>query len=161
VPRKALLVAVLVLATGGAFAAFALGGGGAPASERGGAPSSFAWQGTPLEIEPEAGLEDDHIVSGVLRNTGLRAAELQASALQVVDADGRPLRTAARFLHNFAHGIYSPEMIKRDGPPPDAERRRLGEIAAVRPGESVPVTVSWRGAGATALDVGGATVRLP
>jgi hypothetical protein len=159
VPRAALLVLVLLLA-GGALTAVSLGVDEAPA-QGGAAPTAFAWEGTPLDVEPEPGLPDDHIVSGVLRNTALRAAALEADDLRVLDEDGRPLKTSARFLHNFAHGIYSREMIKRDGPPPSEERRRLGEIATVRPGATVPVTISWRGKGGATLDLGGATVPLP
>jgi hypothetical protein len=47
---------------------------------------------------------------------------------------------------------------------PEHQARRLGAVAVVEPGESVPFTVSWRlrGGGAPAsADLGTATVALP
>jgi hypothetical protein len=160
VRRVVLTLVALAVAVGGPLLALTAGGG---ADDRGGAPAAFAWEGEPQAIAPEAqaAAREDHIVLGRLRNTSLRTAELDVERVRVLDADGRALKTSVRFLHNFAHGIYSHEMVFRDGTPPSAERRRLGEIATVRPGASVPFTVSWRGRGAVAVDLGGATVPLP
>ena len=158
--RAALAVAAAAIAVGGPVLAVTASGD-ADGQDGGRTPSALAWDGKPLDIEPEASLPDDHIVLGKLRNTSLRAAELDVERVRVLDGDGRPLKTSARFLHSFAHGIYSAEMVFRGGPPGDFERRRLGEIATVKPGASVPLTVSWRGKGAEVVDLGGATVELP
>lgn len=151
------LCAVVVL--GGPLLAMAGGADPEPDRQRGSAPAAFAWQGAPVAVKPEGG-GDAGIVTGKLRNTSLRPAELDVSKVRVLDADGRALDSSARFLQSFAHGIYSREMIFRDGAPPSAERRRLGEIATVNPGDALPLTVSWRGAAAV-VDLGGPTVPLP
>lgn len=159
--RRALIVAALALGVGAPLGAFALAGDEAPAEDKAQPPTALAWAEPPREIAPEPGLEDDHILIGRLRNTALRSAGLDVERVRVRTAGGRELKTSTRFLHVFAHGIYSADMINRNGPPPDSERRRLGEIATVRPGDTVPITVSWRGDGAAELDLGGATIPLP
>lgn len=157
--RKAVLaVAALVVAVGGLLLALSAGTDDGARAE---SSVTLAWVAAPLDVQPEQGLEGDHILVGRLRNTSRRTAELDAERVRVLDADGRQLKTSARFSHTYAHGIYSAEMTYREGPPPSSERRRLGEIATVRPGAQVPVTVSWRGEGAARIDLGGATVEIP
>jgi hypothetical protein len=41
------------------------------------------------------------------------------------------------------HQLYPPRDAPREGEP-DFLRERLGEVATVRPGDEVPLVVSWR-----------------
>lgn len=126
--------------------------------------ASLGWAGVP-QVTKVPELPRDRILTGRLANESLRPAELDVDRVRLVDARGRDVRSTARFLSNFAHGLFSAESINLYGKPGDGERRRLGEIATVKPGESVPITLSWRvpsGAAAPiAVDFGGSTVELP
>lgn len=157
------LVAVAALATAAAVLLPLIGGGddGTPARPAG---SAIGWQGKPLSIDVPA-LPRDHIVTGRLVNRSLRAAELDVEQVRLFDPRGRALRSTARFSAQFAHGLYPPDSSENGGKTSDFERRRLGEIATLRPGQTIPVTLSWRvPAGAAppvTVDLGPATLRLP
>ena len=98
------------------------------------------WKDEPLLIEvPE--LPRDRILTGQVRNTSLRAVDLEAGRVQILDARGRRLKATALFAQGFNHGLYPPSM-KIEGS--EFERRRLGRIATIKPGQSVPLTLSWR-----------------
>ncbi len=124
----------------------------------------LGWDGEPRVVRVAA-LPRDRVLSGRLENQSLRPATLDTARAQVIDADGRALRSTVRFLASFAHGLYTPESINRSGPPGEAERRRLGELATLKPRESVAITVSWRlaPAGATPVRIAfvGSFVDLP
>lgn len=125
--------------------------------------AGLAWEGTPRLITVKE-LPNDRILAGRLVNGSLRTARLDVERIRVVDAAGRAVRSSVRLLSHFAHGVYSPDSINRHGAPGEAERRRLGEIATLRPRESVPITVSWRvppGSPApVAIDLGPSRVTL-
>lgn len=126
--------------------------------------ATLGWDGEPrLMGVPE--LPSDQILSGRLANESLRPTDLDVERVRILDGDGRVLRSTARFASSFAHGLFSAESINLYGKPGDGERRRLGEIATVKPRESVPVTLSWRiapgGGEAETVDFGGARVALP
>lgn len=82
---------------------------------------------------------------------------------RVLDAEGREVESSVIFLAAFAHGLLpaseKPDVIG------DPERRRLGQIATVRPGQAIPVTVSWRvpegGRQPVRVDFGPAEIKLP
>jgi hypothetical protein len=136
------------------------GGGTGPRPVR----ATLGWDGSPqLTSVPE--LPRDRILTGRLANESLRPAKLDVDDAKVLDAAGRELRSTVRFAAAFAHGLYSAESINRYGKPGEGERRRLGEIATVNPGESVPLTLSWRlrpdGTRAAAVEFGGSRVSLP
>lgn len=98
----------------------------------------LAWKG---EVQVFAsGIPTDEILYSAIENTSLRDVELEADRVRVLDADGRPLKASARFIASFAHGIFP----WSDGDPGEFERRRLGEIATVKPGQVVPITLAWR-----------------
>jgi hypothetical protein len=148
-------IALLLAGTAGLLMA---GEGG-----RGAAPSraEIAWEARPqLILVPE--LPDDRIVSGRIRNGSLRPVDLEADRIQIVDADGRRLRSSARFLQSFVHGLY-PASMQVEGS--KFERTRLGKIATVKPGQALPLTVSWRephgGATAVEIRVAGGSLALP
>lgn len=135
--RLRLAAAAAVATVAGTATVVAAGGAGDGA--RPGVP--LDWSGTPrVSTVPE--LPRDRILTGRLKNTSTRDLRLEADAVRLVDADGRPLRSTARFAAAFGHGLYSP----RDAPDEvaAAEQARLGTAVVVRRGQSVPVTLSWR-----------------
>jgi hypothetical protein len=101
-----------------------------------------AWDGNPIVVrQPE--LPRDTIVSGKISNKGDDALKLDAAEVRVVGVDGEAVQSTARFSTGVTHQLYPP----REGPrekDPDFLRERLGEIATVKPGASVPLVVSWR-----------------
>ena len=121
----------------------------------------LAWQAEPLLIRvPE--LPRDRILAGRVRNTSLRPVDLDAERIQIVDAEGRPLRSTARFLQGFVHGLYPASMRVKGS---KFERTRLGKIATLKPGQDLPLTLSWRlpSGGAEPVEVrfGGGSLSLP
>jgi hypothetical protein len=109
-----------------------------------------------------AELPEDRILTGRVRNTSLRPVDLSVDRIEIVDARGQRLRSTARFLQTFAHGLYPPSMHVKGG---KLERTRIGQIATVKPGQDLPLTLSWRLASSTAqpLEVrfGGGSLALP
>ena len=110
-----------------------------------------------------SGVKTDRILAGQLENTSLRDIEIDVEDIRVLDAEGREVQSATRFLATFAHGIFPwsqrPEVMG------DFERRRLGEIVTLKPGRSAPITLSWRlkaGAAPPArVDFGAVELDLP
>lgn len=123
---------------------------------------ALAWSG-PTRIAKVALLPRDRVLTGRLRNTSLRPLRLDADDVRVLDADGRTVRSAARFAAGFGHALYSPADAPDEVPARQAER--LGEALTVRPGETVPVSVGWRvepgGGQPVELRVGKAALALP
>lgn len=137
------------------------GGGGGSSPE----PAEVAWEGKPIVVrQPE--LPDDTIVSGTIRNSTGRALELDADDVRLLDGDGNEVSEhTARFGTGVTHQLYPPRDTPKEGNP-DFLRRRLGEIATVKRGETVPLVVSWRLSPGQAPPVrvelgGGLSVELP
>ena len=83
--------------------------------------------------------------------------------MRVLGADGTEIRSSARFLAGFAHPLFAWSQEPKDVG--DFERRRLGEIVTIEPGQTAPLVLSWRLAGggdrAERADFGPATITLP
>jgi hypothetical protein len=124
-------------------------------------PVRLAWKDSPRMIRV-AELPNDRILTGRVRNTSLRPVDLSVDRIVIVDARGKRLASTARFLQAFAHGLYPPSMHVKGG---KFERTRMGQIATVKPGQDLPLTLSWRLASSTAqpLEVrfGGGSLALP
>jgi len=98
------------------------------------------WKSKPnLILVPE--LPRDRILTGQIRNASLRAVDLESERVQILDADGRSLRATALFSQHFSHGLYPWSMRVKGS---EFERRRIGKIATIKPGQAVPLTISWR-----------------
>ena len=134
---------------------------GAVPKYRTGGPVRLAWKDAPQMIRVAA-LPDDRILTGHVRNTSLRPVDLSVDRIEIVDAHGKRLASTARFLQNFAHGLYPPSMHVKGG---KLERTRIGQIATVKPGQALPLTLSWRLTSATAQPLqvrfGGGSLALP
>jgi len=131
--RGALVLAVLAAAAV-ALGLAAAGGGGERAAR-------LTWASPPRHLTPRA-LPADTILSGEVRNDGLATAALRAADVRVLDASGRPLPAAARFLEAYAPG-------------------GAGRAATLAPGRTAPLTVAWRGAGARRIVLGSMTLGIP
>ena len=98
------------------------------------------WKAEPdLILVPE--LPRDRILTGQVRNASLRAVDLEAERIRILDAEGRDLKASARFSQSFSHGLYPWSMHVKGS---KFERSRIGEIATIKPGQAVPLTLSWR-----------------
>jgi hypothetical protein len=99
----------------------------------------LAWAGRPT-ILSQAGLPD-RVLRGTVRNDGVRPLSLVAKDLRLLDRDGRRVPGVATFIAGYAHSNYPPT---REPRLPEAEERRLGRRALLRPGESGSLTLAWR-----------------
>jgi hypothetical protein len=131
---RARLAAVVAVVAAAAVAVALVFAGGA-----GGDDGVLAWKG-PVRIF-DSGIPTDKILYTQVRNASLQEVDLVAKDVRALDADGDEVFSATRFLAAFAHGIFPYSERRNAG---DFERRRLGEIARLKPGESMPVTLSWR-----------------
>jgi hypothetical protein len=133
---RALALASAVVLSVAALAISACGGGDdrEPAG-------SLRWVKTPVLVKPET-LPNDRIVAGIVRNDGQNRADVVAKQLKLRTAGGGQVPANAAFIQSFAHGMYPPTRLP-GGKEPISEQLRLGQIARVLPGKSVPLTVSW------------------
>ena len=150
------LVAAVALVAAAAILTPALLAGSA-----GGEATSLEWQGK-VEVF-DSGVKTDEILYSKVRNSSLRDVDLDVEDVKVYGKDGEPVQASVRFLAAFAHGIF-PWSQKPD-PLGDFERRRMGEIATLKPGQAVPITLAWRvpkGAPRPArVDLGPAELKIP
>ena len=150
------LVAAVALAAAVAIAAVVLLTGSA-----GGDAGRLEWHGKVRVFD--SGVPTDEILYSEVRNASLDDVDLDVTDVKVYDAEGRPVRASARFLAAFAHGIFP--WSQRPKPLGDFERRRLGEVATLKPGQAVPITLAWRvpkGADRPArVDLGPAELKIP
>ena len=129
-PARALAVAAALLA--------ACGEEGPP---KGSGP--LQWKETPVLTVAAPTLPDDRILAGTVVNEGFgRELALDATKVQVRDADGRKLESFALYSHTYAHGLYGASEAP-DGPLGE-DRRRLGYVRTVRVREEAPLTVTYR-----------------
>lgn len=114
--------------------------------ERDGAPQAatddaqLQWKGKPsLILVPS--MPRDRILTGSVRNASLRAVDLESERVEILDEAGHRLKATALFAQHFSHGLYPWSMHVKGS---KFERRRIGKIATIKPGQDVPLTLSWR-----------------
>ena len=101
------------------------------------------WKQTPILTVAAPSLPDDRILVGTVVNGGFgRALELDATKVEVRDAEGHKLESFALYSHTYAHGLYGASEAP-DGPVGE-DRRRLGFVRRVRSREEAPLTVTYR-----------------
>ena len=104
------------------------------------ATAQLQWKSTPrLILVPS--LPRDRILTGSVRNASLRAVDLASDRVRILDAAGHRLHATALFAQHFSHGLYPWSMHVKGS---EFERRRIGRIATIKPGQDVPLTLSWR-----------------
>jgi hypothetical protein len=150
------LAAGVVAAAAAAILGIVLLAAGDGAKKPAGRAGSLIWAQQPKLIYPPD-LPSDRILYGQVRNDSLRDLRLRALDLRVLDRGGRSLKSDARFLQAYAHGLYGAFPVKQDIG--DYERRRLGIVLTLKPGRTAPLTVAWHGRGARTVQIG--EVRLP
>jgi hypothetical protein len=136
---KGWLAAIFVLAAG-VGGLLLLGDRDGGATQAATDTARLQWKEKPdLILVPE--LPRDRILTGQLRNASLRAVDLDSERVQILDAKGHPLKATALFAQSFSHGLYPWSMNVKGS---KFERRRIGKIATIKPGQAVPLTLSWR-----------------
>lgn len=144
-------VAPLVVA-----AALGAGGCGPGADTDGAQRGPLRWEGTPRQI-PHPTLPGDVVLAGEVVNASLKPLKLEASALEVVDADGDQLQANGAFLPGYVRALMPRNRAEEL---PDYEKRRLGRVVELRPGDRLPLNVSWRGGTAAAIRYGAGQLAL-
>ncbi len=127
-----------LLAAAGALALAAGCGGGGDKAPRGSGP--LVWTEKPLLYTPET-LPGDRILTGTLRNTGLRRLRVDLPDLRIRDAHGDAVAAQPIFLATFGKSLWSP--TRAPAQLPETELRRTGRLAWLAPGETVPFTMAW------------------
>ena len=149
------MAAAAALVAAAVIAGVLLLAGGAQGGE-----GRVAWQDVQLF---DASRDTDRILAGKLRNDSLEDVNIDVEDVRMFDASGREVRSALRFREAFAHGIFPWSQKPEDTG--DFERRRLGEVVKIRPGQSAPLTLSWRvapgGESPVKVDFGPAELDLP
>jgi hypothetical protein len=120
----------------------------------GGGTASVAWKGRPRSGPVEGG----QMLFGTLVNRSARPLQLRAADVRVLDRSGRELPAAAAFSGGYNAGIalrgFGAEMFAAAMP-------SAGDGANVdlAPRATVPLSVSWNGAGVV-VEVAGARLTL-
>ena len=133
-------------------------GGGKDAGQAG----DLRWDEPPrlLAASPP---DRDRVLSGTVRNTSLKLVRLDTKKVELLDAEGRPLRASVVFLSGFAHGRFPQNRPEQQ--PGQRDLELAGRLARLKPGKKLPLTVSWRplpGAPrAASVRLGDATLPVP
>jgi hypothetical protein len=148
--RFAALAATLLLV--------AVGAAGCGADEELGS-GDLMWEKKP-RIFTNPNLPDDRILAGTVRNDSLETVNLTARDLDVRNPGGDDMESAAVFAQTFVRGVFPQN---RGDEIPESEQLRIGLRARLKPGESAPLTVSWRQQGehASVVDYGAGTLPVP
>jgi hypothetical protein len=117
------------------------------------------WEEKP-RIFTNPNLPDDRILAGTVRNDTLETVTLVARELGVRTPGGDQMESAAIFAQTFVRGVFPQN---RGTEIPESEQLRIGLRARLRPGETAPLTVSWRQRGekAAVVDYGAGTLPVP
>ena len=153
-PSRLRIAAGVALVAALALAAVLLLTSGAGGEDAG----KLAWKG---EVQVfQSGIPTDRILYTQLENASLRDIALDTKTFRLLDEDGTEVRSSVVFLAAFAHGIFP-----YDSELSDFEKRRLGKIATLKPGQAVPITLSWRvpegGKPPVRADFGTAEIEVP
>jgi hypothetical protein len=147
--RAALALTVLLLAV------VAAGCGGEDELGSG----DLMWEEKP-RVFTNPNLPDDRILAGTVRNDSLETVTLVARDLDVRAPGGGDMESAAIFAQTFVRGVFPQN---RGSDIPETEQLRIGLRARLKPGETAPLTVSWRQQGehAALVDYGRGTLPVP
>jgi hypothetical protein len=142
-----------------ALAALAAAGCGGERGATGGGSGPLVWTAPPVVFTPET-LPGERILTGQLRNEGLRRLRVDLPDLRIRDAAGEAVAAQPIFLQTFGKSLWSP--TREPDRLPETELVRTGRIAWLDPGETVPFTIAWREPAAPArIEYDGGWVPLP
>jgi len=146
--RRWLIPALLGLV----LAAAGCGGGGGA-----GGTGDLVWDTKP-HVFTNPHLPDDRVLTGVVRNDTLQPMDLVARDLEVETQGGDQMESAAIFAPTFIRSVFPQN---REGGVPIPEQIRIGLRTRLKPGQTAPITVSWRQNGSRAVTIAYATGSLP
>ena len=154
-------LAAIVLLAAGVGALLLLGERDGGTTQAATDTAQLQWKEKPsLILVPE--LPRDRILTGQLRNASLRAVDLDTERVQILDAAGHACAPPRCSPSSFSHGLYPWSMNVKGS---KFERRRTGKIATIKPGQAVPLTLSWRvpqgGSEPVEVRFDGGTLALP
>ena len=129
------LAAAAALAVAAAVAIALLVSGGAS-----GDAQQLGWDGKPKLFK--SGKPTDRVLYGRFENTSRETLDLDTDRARLLDAEGNEVRSTVVFLEAFAHSLFA--WSQRPQKLTEFERRRLGQLATLKPGQDLPITVSWR-----------------
>jgi hypothetical protein len=117
------------------------------------------WEKKP-RVFTNANLPDDRVLAGTVRNDSLEPVTLVARDLGVRTPGGDAMESAAVFAPTFIRGVFPQN---RGSEIPESEQLRIGLRARLDPGQTAPLTVSWRQGGehAAVVDYGAGTLPVP
>ena len=117
------------------------------------------WEKKP-RVFTNANLPDDRVLAGTVRNDSLEPVLLVARDLGVRTPGGDEMESAAVFAPTFIRGVFPQN---RGDEIPESEQLRIGLRARLQPGDTAPLTVSWRQRGeqAAVVDYGAGTLPVP
>jgi hypothetical protein len=117
------------------------------------------WEKKP-RVFTNANLPDDLVLAGTVRNDSLEPVLLVARDLGVRTPGGDEMESAAVFAPTFIRGVFPQN---RGDEIPESEQLRIGLRARLQPGDTAPLTVSWRQQGeqAAVVDYGAGTLPVP
>lgn len=128
-----------------------------------GARGPLQWEARPQVARP-GGKPQDRVLTGRVRNTSDQTLRLAGAGARLLDERGAVVDGLATFAAGFSHGLYSPLMTPA-GQEPEFLARRLGHVAVLAPGQSAPLTLSWRtgadGRAPVRAELGDATIAVP
>jgi hypothetical protein len=130
--RRAGLMTAALAALGGC-------GGSADSGRLGRGP--VRWAHAPSVVRNPR-LPNDRVLLGEIRNTTRRMFTLDARRVVVRDGTGRVLASAARFTNSYGHPLYG--AFQKPSYVDPVELARLGIVAGVTPGDTIPLFVSYR-----------------
>jgi hypothetical protein len=152
VTRAAVVLAAVALA--------GCGGGDRAAVRAGDGSGPLRWAASPELYAPET-LPGDRILTGRLRNDSLRRVRVALTDVRVLERDGARVQASPIFLQTFVKTLWAPGR----GPDvmPESELQRTGRLAFLRPGEELPITVTWHASAGrpAAVDYGGGLLPVP
>jgi hypothetical protein len=129
------LAALAALVGAAVLAAVLLFTGGAD-----GGTGKLAWATKPQVFK--SAKPTDRVLTARIENASLRPISLDVDDGRILNADGDELKGTVSFLQAFAHGLWS--WSQAPAKLTDFERRRLGQIVTIKPGETAPIALSWR-----------------
>jgi hypothetical protein len=103
----------------------------------------LAWDGSPkLTVSPSGA----RVLIGTAKNDSSKVVYVRTPEVGVGDQAGRRIRSSVAFVSGFVRSNYprNGPLPRRPSRYPQKEQERIGYLAVLDPGETMPLTVSWQ-----------------